>query len=139
MTDPQPYVELALAVIVQTLADAHATSTTTVSNSILPTPADVADARATLPILPDLAQMFGLDPDYVRRLLNQTHHDATEPYTEREWMTPAEIAANFGYNRERVRQLIRAGKISARKGVNGWGWRVDPQSVEAYKQSLEPC
>jgi len=60
------------------------------------------------------------------------------------WPSVTETARRFGYHPERVRWLIRAGRIQAGRARDGWGWRVNPNSVTAYRESLSlgacaPC
>ena len=53
------------------------------------------------------------------------------------WPSVTETARRFGYHPERVRWLIRAGRIQAGRARDGWGWRVNPDSVTAYRESLQ--
>jgi excisionase family DNA binding protein len=127
-----PYVRLAIAILVQAVRDAGARCVTTNPDSTMPTAADVADARTFLaaPAMLRLAADLGLHPGYVRRL-------ATVPHFGRGpaagWLTVREAARRFGYHPERVRWLIRAGRVEAVR-VRGGGWCVNPASVEAYRR-----
>lgn len=47
------------------------------------------------------------------------------------WMTPTEAAVALGVTRQRVSQLIHAGKLSPMK--RGRRWWVTADSVEAYR------
>ena len=53
--------------------------------------------------------------------------------TVKEWMTIKSAAAITGYNPEYIRQLVRAGQVTARK--EGVAIRVDPQSLDYYQSS----
>lgn len=133
MTSRQhPYVRLAVAVLVQAVRDAGARHVTTNPDSAIPTAADVADARAFLaaPAALRLAADLGLHPGYVRRLA-ATPDVAGVPAAG--WPGVAETARRFGYHPERVRWLIRAGRIEAVRARDGRGWRINPVSVEAYQ------
>ena len=44
-------------------------------------------------------------------------------------MTVREVAEAICYSPRRVRELIRQGKIKARRLVPGGQWRIDPSSV----------
>jgi Helix-turn-helix domain len=143
--DPQPYIRLAIAILQQALADASATHTVRESGRITPTPADVADARAFLAshAFVRLTSDMELHPGYVRRLVAGIRLSPSPPATRGgettstcAWLSVDQAAARFGYTRERVRQLIRLGRIRAAKASDTWSWRVDPVSVAAYQESL---
>ena len=50
-----------------------------------------------------------------------------------EWLTTAEGAELSGYHTEYIRQIIKAGKVHARKF--GPGWQVSKQSLLDYLQA----
>ena len=158
----QPYTALAIAVMQQALADAYANLTTSKPDSTQPTPAAVADARAWLssPHAAQLADLLELHPQTPSRYVN-AHPPAEESrnaecglrIAERRnlcggsaidqstippgapayrWLTVAESAATMRMHPEHVRKLIRAGHLRAAKAADGWGWRVDAASIQAY-------
>lgn len=53
---------------------------------------------------------------------------------EEEWLTTSEAARLSGYHVERIRELIREGKINARKF--GPVWAVNRQSLIRYVQEI---
>jgi excisionase family DNA binding protein len=135
--DPQPYVNLARAILQQAMSDAYATHTTPHTDRLTPTPTDVADARAFLeaPAALELVANLGLHPGYARRILQANPPgDMPRPSSGGGWLNVEEAAARFGYSRERVRWLIRAGRIRAAKGRDGWAWRINPESLAAYRE-----
>jgi excisionase family DNA binding protein len=135
--DTQPYVNLAVAVLHLAVSDAYSPRTARCPGLRAPTAADVLEAREFL--LSDgaaeLAELLGLDRGICRRVLAE-HPPAEVSLEEDGWLSVEETAARFGYHPERVRQLIRAGRIQAVKRSDGWSWRVDPRSVDAYRDSL---
>ena len=150
-----PYVRLAAAILSQAVRDACAVCLAAHAVSSTPTAEDAADARAFLASRAALvlAADLGLQPDYVRRLLAKSPvvtgaqspvvTGAQSPAADA-WLSVMETAHRFGYHPERVRWLIRAGRIQAGRARDGWGWRVDPDSVTAYRDSLSlgacvPC
>jgi len=52
-----------------------------------------------------------------------------------EWITTSEAAKLIGYHPEHIRELIREGKIKARKF--GIVWQVDQASLLAYLRTAE--
>lgn len=48
------------------------------------------------------------------------------------WMTVEEVASELGVNTSRVRQLIRAGKLSASK--HGTSWAVDRRELLRFSK-----
>ncbi len=133
----QPYINLAVAVLQLAVSDTYAPRTCRHPGSRTPTAADVLDAREFL--LSDgaaeMAELLGLDRGIFRRVLAE--HPPAEVSPQRDgWLSVEETAARFGYHPERVRQLIRTGRIQAVRRSDGWTWRVDPRSVEAYRDSL---
>ena len=130
-----PYARLATAILIQAVRDARAARVTTNPESTMPTAADVNSARDFLasPAALALAAHLGLHPGYVRRLVAQLDRpsDATAA-----WLTVTEAARRFGFHPERVRWLIRAGRVEAVRGDGGRRWRVNPASLGAYQTSL---
>ena len=55
--------------------------------------------------------------------------------TDEEWLTTADAARVTGYHVERIRELIREGKITARKF--GPVWAVNRESLLAYVRQME--
>jgi excisionase family DNA binding protein len=51
------------------------------------------------------------------------------------WITAKEAAELSGYHLERIRELIREGKITARKF--GSVWAVERESLQAYVRSMQ--
>jgi hypothetical protein len=149
-----PYVRLAAAILTLAVRDASAARLAAHADSTMPTAADAADARAFMASHAALALAadLGLHPDYVRRLLAPSpvaegaqspvvagaqSPPADAPPLADAWPSVTETARRFGYHPERVRWLIRAGRIQAGRARDGWGWRVNPDSVTAYRESLQ--
>ena len=128
----QPYTALAIAVMQQALADAYANLTTSNPDSTQPTPAAVADARAWLssPHAAQLADLLELHPQTPCRYVNAHPPGVTQPSPDR--LTVAESAVHMRMHPEHVRKLIRTGHLRATKAADGWGWRVDANSIQAY-------
>lgn len=127
-----PYVRLAAAILIQAARDAAARRVTKNRDSSMPTAADVTEAREFLisPAGLHLAAGLGLHPGYVQRLASRPT-DAAGPIAG--WLTVAEVARRFRYHPERVRWLIRAGRVEAVRSGRRQGWRVNPASVAAYR------
>lgn len=51
------------------------------------------------------------------------------------WLTTTEAAELSGYHPERIRELIREGKVQAQKKGNAW-W-VDQASLQAYMHTVQ--
>ena len=133
--DPQPYVDLAVQVLRQAVNDAYASRTTHNPDSTMPTPADVADARAFLasPAALHLADCLDMHPGHVARIV------ARPPARAAPWPTVAQAARALGYHPEHVRNLIRRGRLAAtRDTAGGHAWRVNPASLDSYRDSLLP-
>lgn len=141
MTDPTPYVHLAMAILSQAASDAHATATNSPC-SVIPTAADVADAHAFLahPVAEDLAELLALSRDIPRRHLLQQADNTTGD----DWLTVAEAAHRFGYHPESLRNLIRQQAIHAKRTPGGGKgsrapWLINAAALAAYAQrSAEP-
>lgn len=52
-----------------------------------------------------------------------------------EWITTAEAVQISGYHPQRIRELLREGKVEGRKF--GTIWQVSPASLLAYLQKME--
>ncbi len=52
-----------------------------------------------------------------------------------EWISVTEAASLSGYHPDHLRELIRAGKVKARKIVTVW--QVDRASLQAYIRKVE--
>ncbi len=52
-----------------------------------------------------------------------------------EWIGVTEAASLSGYHPEHLRELIREGKVKARKVVTVW--QIDRASLEAYKLAAD--
>ena len=52
-----------------------------------------------------------------------------------EWISVTEAASLSGYHPDHLRELIREGKLKARKIVTVW--QIDRASIEAYKRKVE--
>ncbi len=68
-----------------------------------------------------LLAALGLSPAYCRRLARSL---PAADGNDDEWLTVAEAAARCGRHPERLRQLIRAGRLEARGGGRGQRWLV---------------
>ncbi|MFN2304518.1 MAG: helix-turn-helix domain-containing protein [Anaerolineales bacterium] len=51
------------------------------------------------------------------------------------WITTKEAAEIGGYREERIRELLRAGRIAGQKF--GPIWQVDEQSLRSYMKEME--
>lgn len=47
-------------------------------------------------------------------------------------ITPREAAESLGITQDAVRKLVKLKKLAGRK-YNGHHWRIDPESVEAWR------
>jgi excisionase family DNA binding protein len=120
-----PYVRLAAAIIRQAAEDVRSGDPDALDFLLSPGGAEMLDN-------------LGLSPGYCRRVTERIFPRATprikgQSLPPEDWLSVRQVAQRYSYHPERVRQLIREGKIIGIKAHGRSGWRIKAASIEAYR------